>query len=367
MERVILFIKRTPTVALIIAAVFFIAGLSVIGIYSDRQIVDYRTDQTSNEPLGINQVSFIHALLRYDSNHYRNIVNHGYDSTNAAFFPLYPALVYVIHTTLGLSVDYALFAVSWFFCIAAALVMFYWLKYELTRLKSKLSPWAVMFLISIFPTSFYFMLGYTESLFVFLTIGAIFAYRRKLYWIAGLLTALATATRVQGGVLAILFLADYLISKDWKDWKKLIPVIMSTIGIGIYMIFLWQQFGNPFEFILAQRQWGRLNGNIATNLVDSMTPPYLWYLPVLGLMLYAVYKKLGNIWFWYCLLFIAIPISSGRIDSLNRYMLALPPLFLGFSLWLESKSQNIKLIYIASSAFLLAWNIVFFFNGYWVA
>lgn len=349
-----------------VAAILFIIAFVVIGMYSDRQIVDYRTDLNPQKPLGINQISFTHALLRYDSNHYLNIVEHGYDSNNAAFFPLYPLLVSGVHR-LGIPTNYALFIVSWFFCVAAAIIVFNWLKFELTRLKSKVSPWKVMFLIVIFPTSFYFMLGYTESLFVFLTVGALYTYRREQFWIAGILTALATASRVQGGIVAIFFLVDYLIARDWKNWKKLVPVAMSIIGIGSYMLFLWHKFGNPFEFILAQQQWGRLSGNFLTNIISSMTPPYLWYLPVLAVMLFAVYKKLGKLWFWYCVLFIAIPISSGRLDSLNRYMVSAPPLFLGLSLWLESKSQNTQLAYIVLSVFLVAWNVVFFFNDYWVA
>jgi Gpi18-like mannosyltransferase len=360
-------LRNIPTPLLIIcASIIFIATFTAIGMYSDRQIVDYRTDASESKSLGINKIRPTDALLRYDSNHYRNIVVDGYTSNTAAFFPLYPLLVSGVHRA-GIPVNYALLAVSWFFCVAASLVTFYWFKFELALRKSKISPWQVMFLIVLFPTSFYFMLGYTESLFVFLTVSALYSYRQGYYLLAGALVALSTATRVQGGVVALFFLADYVMTRDWRKWQKLIPVGMSAIGIGAYMYFLWQHFGNPFEFILAQQYWGRLSGNVIMNLFGSLTPPYLWYLPILTIMLFAVYKKLGKIWFWYCLVFIAVPISSGRLDSLNRYMLAAPPLFLGFALWLDTKSQNTKIVYYATSAFLLAWNVVFFFNDYWVA
>ena len=41
-------------------------------------------------------------------------------------------------------------------------------------------------------------------------------------------------------------------------------------------------------------------------------------------MLYAVYRYLGRAWLGYALVFISLPIASGRFDSLNRYMLAAP-------------------------------------------
>jgi hypothetical protein len=93
----------------------------------------------------------------------------------------------------------------------------------------------------------------------------------------------------------------------------------------------------------------------------------VWFLPVLFIGLWATYKFLGKSWFFYSLIFILIPLASGRLDSLSRYMLTLVPLFLGLALWLESKPKLVTTFYIISSAFLLAWSILLFTNNYWVA
>jgi len=362
------YIKRQPLwFKSACAALIFIISIIVVGIYADANLYNFTPDKSSqvfgrgmpDDPLS--------TFIRYDSFHYKNIATDGYTPGDAAFFPLYPLLVKGISYTTGISVSVSLFVVSAIFLIAATIVLLYWLRFELRLRKSQLSPWSIVGLLALFPTSFYVALGYSESLFIFLSVAALFAYRRGNYWIAAVTIALATATRVQGGALAIFFLVDYLSSRKWRDWKKLLPVIAAPIGIALYMTYLWMTFGNAFEFIAAQQNWGRLSGNIFENLATSFRPPYMWYLPVLAVMLWSVWKYLGKTWFIYCLVFILIPLSSGRLDSLNRYMIALPPLFLALSLYLETKPPYIRLSYIVTSVFLLAWNILLFTNDYWVA
>lgn len=368
MNTFIVHLKRLPLWAKSsLAGLAFILTFIGIGLYADATLLDSTTNKEAPAfGRGI-PAEPINSLLRYDSNHYRAIATNGYTAMETAFFPLFPLLIKGVSYVTGISISLSLFAVSFSFLIASVIVLAYWLQFELKLRKSKLSPWAVIGLIALFPTSFYMALGYSESLFVFVTISALFAYRKGNYWLAALAVVFATATRAQGGALAIFFLLDYLFARKWVDWKKLIPVVAAPLGLIAYMVYLWAMFGNPFEFIAAQQNWGRLNGNIIENLISSFRPPYLWYLPVLSAMLWTVWKYLGKTWFIYCLIFILIPLSSGRLDSLNRYMIALPPLFLALSLYFESKPAFLKTFYIVTSVFLLAWNILLFTNNYWVA
>ena len=350
-----------------LAGLAFIFVFIGIGLYADASLFDFTTNKETPAFGRSIPADPVNSFLRYDSNHYRTIATNGYTSMETAFFPLFPLLVKGVSYAAGISISVSLFVISFIFLIASTIVLAYWLRFELKLRKSKLSPWAVIGLIALFPTSFYMALGYSESLFVFITVSSLFAYRKGNYWLAAIGAALATATRVQGGALAVFFLLDYLFARKWSDWKKLIPVVAAPLGLAAYALYLWILFGNPLEFITAQQNWGRLDGNIIQNLISSMRPPYLWYLPVLAAMLWAVWKYLGKTWFIYCLLFILIPISSGRLDSLNRYMIALPPLFLALSLYFESKPAFLKTFYVVTSVFLLAWNILLFMNDYWVA
>lgn len=350
-----------------LAALAFIMTFIAIGIFADASLYNFTPDRSAqvfgrsipDDPLS--------TFIRYDSYHYKNIASDGYTAGDAAFFPLYPLLVRGVSYVTGINVSISMFLISFGFLLASAVILSYWLRFELKVRNAQLSPWTVLALFALFPTSFYLALAYSESLFIFLTTTSLFAYRKGNYWLAAVAIALATATRVQGGALAIFFLVDYLASRKWMDWKKLLPVAAAPIGIALYMAYLWITFGNPFEFIAAQQNWGRLNSNVFQNLITSLRPQYLWYLPVLAAMLWSVWKYLGKTWFIYCLIFILIPLSSGRLDSLNRYMIALPPLFLALALYLETKPRQLQTLYIVTSVFLLAWNILFFTNDYWVA
>lgn len=359
-------VRRHPTAALAVGTALFILTIVIAGLYADRQVVDYAATQSSTQSLGTGSIRFPSALSQYDSGHYQSIITNGYTSTTAAFFPLYPLIAKAL-TYGGLSPAASLIVVSWACSVLAAIVIYRWIAFELQQRKIKMSPWIALGLIAAFPTSFFLTVGYGESLFLLLTMGSLYAYRRGWYLASGVLVGLATASRVQGGVLALFYLADIIIQKRHHEWQRYLPIVLAPIGIVAYMIFLGQQFGDPFAFIAAQRHWGRLDGNILQNLASSFTPLYLWYVPVLALMLTAVYRHLGKAWFILCAFSLLIPLASGRFDSVNRYMLALPPLFLALSLWLNNRPQWQRMAYIISSIFLLAWNIVFFFNGYWVA
>lgn len=348
-----------------VAGLAFIVVIIGAGLFADASLYDYTSPGEPAAGRGVPEGAY-NSLMRYDSLHYKAIAEEGYTPVRTAFFPLYPILVTGLSIITGIGIATSLFATSSIFLLASVIVVAYWVRFELKERKSKLSPWIVLLLIGLFPTSFYLALGYSESLFIFTTVSALFAYRKKLYWLAAIAIVLATATRVQGGALAVFFLLDYLFARRWTDWKKLIPVAAAPFGLAAYMLYLGVTFGNPFEFIAAQQNWGRLNANIIENLQSSFRVQYLWYLPVLTLMLAAVWKYLGKTWFIYCLIFVLIPLSSGRLDSLNRYIVALPPLFLALALYLESKSERTKLLYITTSVFLLGWNILFFMNNYWV-
>jgi Gpi18-like mannosyltransferase len=351
----------------LIGAFLFLVIILGIGTYANATLFDFNIDPTSGEA-GRSSLSIVSSFFRYDTAEYKNIIQNGYSVVTVAFFPLFPFTAKILMKVTSFDVTWAILVTSWIFFFLAAVVVFYWIRFELKERQSQISPWAVVGLIALFPTAFYFISGYSESLFVFLTVSSLFAYRKQHYVLAAVLGALSAATRVQGAAVAVFFLCDYLFTKDWSKWKKLIPVIITPLGVCAYMLYLHYSFGNPFEFIIAQQQyWGRLHGNVITNLISSFRPVYVWFLPVLFIGLWATYKFLGKSWFFYSLIFILIPLASGRLDSLSRYMLTLVPLFLGLALWLESKPKLVTTLYIISSAFLLAWSILLFTNNYWVA
>lgn len=351
----------------LLISLVFAGGIFLLGVVADQAVND-RVANASERTVPHTIEEFRATFMRYDTLHYRSIAESGYQSTaDTAFFPLYPSLVRGMSALTSIAISNALFVVSIISFLAAMIVTAYWLRYELRQRKVRLSPLYVIGGMLIFPTSFYLVLGYTESLFVLLTVGALYTYRTKHYYWSMSLMALAAVCRVQGVVIAVFFLADYFLAKKWSDWRKLLPVIGALIGIAGYMIWLAIHFGSALSFVTAQQSWGRLNGNIISGLISSFTPSYIWYLPVLALGLVAIYRQLGIAWLVAAGAYFLLPLASGNLDSLNRFMIGFAPLFLALAVtFAKRKNQYLKLAYIVSAAMLLAFNITLFCNGYFV-
>jgi hypothetical protein len=362
------FCQRRPYIALVAGVALFVAFVVGASVYAD--ILTWDFPLKGGRPVGLGfHVTVVATLAQYDAQHYLHIARAGYEFVRlTAFLPLYPLMIHVVAALTRLSYEWSALLISWLALGGAALVIYNWAKFELRNYKvSPWAPWLLLGLLAVFPTSFYFVLPYTESLFVLLSVAALWMYRRDNYWIAAICTALATATRYQGAVLCLFFLADFVLAKQ-KNWRKLIPIVLGGAGLAAYMVYLWVHFGSPLEFLQAEKDWQRLSGNVIVSLARSFTPLYLWFLGVLGVGLWGVWKYLGRAYFIYSLVFILLPLSSGRFDSINRYMLGLLPMFLAFAIMAEHKPPAVlKLFYICSSVFLLAWSILLFANGYWVA
>lgn len=355
---------------LLIGSVSFVLFIVCASLYGNSVVYDLITNNGQAIGRGFTS-SVTDTMVRYDSFQYVHIAEKGYtDTTYTAFFPLFPLLIKGLADLTGLSHEVAGLFINWVLLFPLAVMLYKWADLELKRQKVKVSPYILLGLIAIFPTSLYLAMAYTETLFMLLTVGAVYAYRSGRYFAAALLALLSSATRTQGLTLCVYFATDFLIewhAKKKPNYKKLIPTFVGGLGFVAYATFLWYAFGNPLEFVEAQKSWGRLEGNVLTNLIDSFRPIYIFYLGVAGVGLWSIWRYLGKAYFIYSLLFLLLPLSSGRLDSINRYMLALIPMFLAITILSVNIPKLLRLIYIVLSTFLLAWSILLFANGYWVA
>ena len=132
---------------------------------------------------------------------YLRIGSQGYalDDGSGAFFPLYPFLIRVVGTLTGGQWLLAAYLVS-----NVALVVALVLLYRLTarELSESAARKAVLYLCA-FPTGFFLFAPYSESLFLALSIGAIYAARTRRWAPAAALGLLAALTRSPGVLLAV--------------------------------------------------------------------------------------------------------------------------------------------------------------------
>lgn len=198
---------------------------------------------------------------RWDAPHYLDIARQGYVSTGVesrwiVFYPLYPWLVRVVAFVFQ---DYV---VSAFFVSAVASIAAALLLHRLAALDDdeRVSRAAVFFML-IFPTAYFLHIGYTESLFLSLALGSFLAARRRVWWAAGALGALACLSRVNGLLLipALAFEAFDQYKNEGRVWRREWAwIALVGAGFGVYLLINQYALGDPLAFLRVQEEhWFR--------------------------------------------------------------------------------------------------------------
>jgi hypothetical protein len=152
---------------------------------------------------------FVNPWFGWDTISYLGIAIRGYQQdASIAFMPLYPFLIRFTAPVFGRNDLLAALVLSTIFCIISLILM-----YELFAAiypETIARDAVVMFLT--FPTAFFLLAGYTESLFLVLVLSFWILARRKRWFWAGIFAGLATLTRLQGVILSAVLLWMMLIS-----------------------------------------------------------------------------------------------------------------------------------------------------------
>lgn len=151
---------------------------------------------------------------RWDAVHHLNLAQSGYfgvSEGDSVFYPLYAYVVRMVTQTIG--ADYVIggLIVSTV-ATMAALACLYRLADQ--RYGSASARWTVT-VLAVYPTSFFLIAPYTESLFLALTMGAFLAGYERRWWLAGVLAALGSLTRGPG-----LFTSAALGWIAWDQWRN---------------------------------------------------------------------------------------------------------------------------------------------------
>lgn len=211
---------------------------------------------------------------RWDSINYQKLAEFGYLATDEmrprlVFYPLYP---WAVRAFAFVTQDYLIsaFIVSTIASLATAILLYRLVALEYSR---ELAQRAVWFLF-IFPTSYFLHIGYTESLFLMLALGAVFSARKQQWVLAGVLGALTCLTRVNGLVLIPALLVEagnqYWTTRRWQ-WQWL-AIGLIGLGFGGYLLLNQHVTGDAFAFSSIMR----------TNFHKSLTWPWIGIDSTLG-------------------------------------------------------------------------------------
>jgi hypothetical protein len=359
---------------------------------------------------------FLHGWYQFDAGWYELVATRGYyliaGQSPVAFFPAYPLALRWIAPLLGDHVALTGTVVTFFSGVGAVALFAWWCR---DRLPARAAAASVALLV-LYPYSWYLVGAiYADAFFLLFTIAAFVALERGHPLLAGLLGAVATATRPVGAaVVAGLAIraaerrgalrtlpakappgAGRLrrLAHRWRlpcglDRSRLrlvdLGVLLSAAGFLAYAGYLWARFGDPLAFSTVQKYWDQPSGPV------TLVKAHLWgnllrnpiskarYLVgclfqgalTVGALLAVprVARRFG--WGYGALVLVGMGlpfVGSKDFQGTGRYLLAAFPLFALGGEWLAHRSTRARALVLVTSAALLLLGTHLFARGFYVA
>jgi len=236
--------------------------------------------------------------LRWDAGWYLRLAQGGYvypnftsdgsiRASNLAYFPLFPWLVRAIGDTGLLSLSQALVVVSWLGGLLAV-----WAIFAVGNAwYGRSAGIALSALWGMAPASLTLTMGYPEGLFTAAAAATLFCLiRRRPVWaggcaiVAGLLRPSAVAVIAMVGVYFLVELGRWLVRRRSasdgssasdassgpvptgparrdvdapRPGLAFLGAVLSTLGLGAYMVYVGVRTGEVFGYFTVQAQWGQ--------------------------------------------------------------------------------------------------------------
>jgi Gpi18-like mannosyltransferase len=373
--------SRRETIAVVLLHVY-VASAVILLVHRTTLREDYeefvvREDgETRSKRLEEIRSAPTERLAPYDGQFYLDIAQNGYrhfetddyaprrhhPSGNYAFFPLYPLILRVLAGVFGDPVLPA-FVLNVVFSIIGLIALGALAK------DLGIAPFPTVLLVVVFPTAIFRFVLYSEALFLALSAGAALAWRRERRGAAVLVATLAVATRPQGVLVPLLFISRPL--RETVRLERIVLLALPALGLLGFSLLLSSSIGDPLGFLSIQSEWGRSYteptvARLVGQLVSYSGPPF---------DLVAVLLAFGLLpWIWwrlplplalYATGMIALPLASGSILSMGRFLSVSFPHFLVAARLLSDYPRLRALILVSSATIeallaraLLEWHLV---------
>jgi hypothetical protein len=317
---------------------------------------------------------------RWDAIHHLNLARLGYFGVgvpDSVYYPLYASLVGA--TSRWLTHDYVAggLLISTL-ATAAALVFLYLIADQLFGRPTARTSVLVM---AAYPTAFFLMAPYTESLFIGLTLAAFLAAYRRRWWLAGPPALLASLTRGPGMLsAAALAWLGWIQWRRKKEPRRIGDLLPSLISAGLAMVGglsfqAWRAYAGfpPMASTLqtgSKLAWvGPIYGTYYALAQVIRKPEFLTvletasallFIALLGAMLLRPRWRRGE-WLLYMgvnlILFTGVhTFEASAWRSIARYVLVLFPGFIILANWLVGRSRRFRFGYFSVS---LALQVIF--------
>lgn len=306
--------------------------------------------------------------VAWDSEYYVGIAAAGYDDPQAgavtnprtgnlviknySFFPFYPYVMRIFAWLPGLFGLNPIAAASLAGVIVAILgtlagMISLW---DITRqyFDEEASERAVFYAL-IFPTSFFFAMVYTEGLFIGLALGALALSKRGHWMWASILGLLAAWTRAHGAALTLPLIVFWLMQIKWREplkeqitWKWYLQGAFALLPLLGYLIWRYSALGMGWAE-LQEFYFGRGLMSVERS-IDGFKNAFKYARNIgnAALIYFAIEigsiltTLIASIWLirrdpavaLFSLAVVALSIFSGSAQSMARYMLIAPALYI---------------------------------------
>ncbi|MGD9798463.1 MAG: mannosyltransferase family protein [Acidimicrobiia bacterium] len=367
--------------------VAFLAVVAVAGLVLTLSIDHLGLTDDPSPGLVFADQPWFSGWVRWDAGWYHRIAVDGYsyvsgEQSTVAFFPAYPLLIRLLaagpFSAFGAGIAITVVAG------AASVVLFArWCR----RWLDGTGTWVAVACLMAWPFAF-FLYGamYSDALFLALAVGAFLLLERDRPLAAGLVGALATATRVVGPALVV-----GLLLRGWE--RSRVPgnrlprwwapaLVLSAAGVAAYCAYLGSRFGSPLAFVeqtgvpgwdqaAGPRTWFKIR--FMEEMLDTTGAIRLRNLAHLAAFATAlaftprVVRRFGWAYGAYVALVLVVPgLSSKNFLGLGRYALAAFPAFAAAGDLLAGRPR-LRVVALTGSAACLVVTTSLFARGFYLS
>jgi Mannosyltransferase (PIG-V) len=377
---------------LLIAAFVFI---SLSGLIGTKALAPAFGWGQGIEALTSDADTFESRFVRWDAGYYLKIAREGYDPDGAerAFFPLYPLLTRFVSATTGLSLLWSGWLISSLCFVGANITLYRWMRIEY---EVQTARWVVIW-FCFFPVSFYNIAFYPKALYLFTSITGIYFARRGQFIAGGICIALAGAARPVAFLLAIPYLVEFWLQRDFRPerWLRLmLGTLIAPLGMLSYLIFLGLQSGSMAPLTVyndnlalhwkmsTEWPWVTLTNALRAALFqtgigrDWFSRLTVWHdllyaLGGLGLAIWALRRMRLSLGLFFLASMIFFLTSHGPygyvFEGMPRHVASVFPVYIALALATRSLAQPLRWLPIGVSIFALGLLSAWFASGRWVS
>jgi hypothetical protein len=314
---------------------------------------------------------------RWDSWEYEEIARTGYwydfnhkprPYGTVACFPLYPLLTRGVGLILGGRFVLAGLLISNLAALSGMVLLFQWANWWGDRR----AAWMTVSAAMTFPVGLFWSALYPQSLFFALAVGSLTLMLDGRVAGSCLLTALATATRLE----AVALIPTLLLIRVSRGWRLVLAdlwFLVTPLGLLAYMAYLQSRWGDPLLFLRVHSLFGRGLTNPLWTLVNPirdgtarLEPAVLGTYLVFGLLVFGFFTRVRRSILLYGWLLFLIPLASGVYISIYRVHLVNLAIYLVIGLGFRGGWRWLGWALVAISALCQEFLMFYWVIGGWL-